>query len=215
MTNTRGEVASRAGVEPAFVDRLCELGILRAEGDDFTEGDVRRTRILHGLVDAGIPIDAIGKGIEMGVINLGFVDDPAYALFTGLTAETFADVSARTGIPFEVLSAMREAAGAPSPSREDRLRELEADAIPAIQLQIEYGFQPESLERALRAWGDSLRRMADVESALWASEVMGPLFATGRGLADIGQRTAEFSNALQPLTAREIIALYHGQQSHG
>ena len=109
---------------------------------------------------------------------------------------------------------MREAAGAPSPSRQDRLRELEADAIPAIQLQIEYGFRAEAIERALRAWGDSLRRMADVESALWATEVMAPLYASGSGLGDIGPRTAAFSNALQPLTAKEIIALYQGQQSH-
>ena len=214
MANTRVEVAARAGVEPAFVDRLCELAILHAESDDFTEGDVRRARILHGLVDAGIPIEAIGKGMAKGVIDLGFVDDPAYALFTGLTGETFAEVSERTGIPFEVLSAMREAAGAPSPSRQDQLRGLEADAIPAIQLQLEFGFKPQAIERALRAWGDSLRRMADVESALWASEVMAPLFASGGGLADIGARTAKFSNALQPLTARQIIALYQGQQSH-
>jgi class 3 adenylate cyclase len=214
VTSSRGDVAARAGVEPAFVDRLCELEILHADRDGFTEGDVRRTRILHGLVEAGIPIEAIGKGIARGIIDLGFVDDPAYALFTGLTGETFAQVSERTGIPFEVLAAMREAAGAPSPSRQDRLRELEADAIPAIQLQIEYGFKPEAIERALRAWGDSLRRMADVESALWAAEVMAPLYASGSGLADIGPRTAEFSNALQPLTARQIIALYQGQQSH-
>jgi class 3 adenylate cyclase len=214
MAYTRAEVASRAGVDPGFVARLCDLAILQAERDDFTEGDVRRARILHGLVEGGIPVEAIGMGMARGVIDLGFVDDPAYALFTGLTGETFAEVSERTGIPFDVLAAMREAAGAPSPSREDQLRELERDAIPAIQLQLDYGFQAQAIERALRAWGDSLRRMADVESALWASEVMAPLFATGKGLADIGARTAAFSNALQPLTARQIISLYQGQQSH-
>ncbi|HEX2627053.1 MAG TPA: adenylate/guanylate cyclase domain-containing protein [Candidatus Limnocylindrales bacterium] len=214
MGFTRAEVAARAGVDVAFVDRLCELGALSAPEGTFTEGDMRRARILHALADAGLPLEAIGEGVRRHAVDLGFVDDPAYELFTGLTDETFAAVSARTGIPFEVLAAMREASGAAAPKPEDRLRSLELDTLPALELEITYGMRPERVERLLRAWGDSLRRMAEVEADLWSTEVMGPLFAAGGGFADLGPRTSEFSNALQPLAAREIIALYRGQQSN-
>ncbi len=214
LIRTRADVAARAGVEPAFVDRLCELGILTPENDDFTEGDMRRARIMHALAAAGLPMEAVGEGIRVGIINLDFVDDPAYEHFTGLTDETFQQVSERTGIPFEVLAAMREATGSASPRPDDRIRSLELETLPALELEINYGMRPQALERTLRAWGESLRRMADVEADLWSSDVMQPLFDSGAGFADIGPRTAEFSNALQPLAAREIVALYRGQQSN-
>jgi adenylate cyclase len=41
-----------------------------------------------------------------------------------------------------------------------------------------------------------------------------PLFASGASAAEIGPRTGGFSNALQPLADREILALWHGQQSN-
>jgi len=210
----RADLAHRAGIDAAFVDRLCELGILTAAADAFTEGDIRRARIVHALASAGLPVETIAEGIRLKVIDLSFIDDPAYALMAGFAAETFAQASARTTIPLEVLSAMREATGSPPPQPNDRLRELELDALPAMELQVRYGMRPQALERQLRAWGDSLRRMAEVEADLWMSEVLAPLFAAGGTGADIGPRTADFSNALQPLSEREILALYRGQQSH-
>jgi adenylate cyclase len=214
MSYTRGEIAVRAGVEPAFVDRLCDLGILAAGADGFSEGDMRRTRILHALDAAGLPLDAVGEGVRRGIVDLDFVDDPAYELFTGLTDETYQQVSDRTGIPFEVLAAMREATGSPAPRPDDRLRALELDTLPALELEINFGMRPQAIERLLRAWGDSLRRMADVESDLWNNDVIQPIFAAGKSFAEVGPLTAAFSNALQPLAARELIALYRGQQSN-
>jgi adenylate cyclase len=211
---SRAQVAERAGIEPAFVDRLCELEILSAPEGGFTEGDMRRARIIHSMATSGLPLDAIGEGVRRGVVDLAFVDDPAYELFAGLTDETFRQVVDRTGIPFEVLAAMREATGSPSPRPEDRLRTIELDTLPALELEISYGFRPEVLERLLRAWGDSLRRMADVEADVWMTDVLRPLFAAGVSFAEIGPRTRDFSNALQPLAAQEIIALYRGQQSN-
>src|SRR6185503_7821228 len=170
-------------------------------------------RILHSLEEAGLPLEVIGEGVRRGVVELGFVDDPAYELFTGLTDETFAQVSARTGVPFEILVALREASGSAPPRPEDRIRVVEMGALPALELEVNYGIRPQSMERTLRAWGDSLRRMADVEADVWMSDVLQPLFASGAGFAEVGPRTAAFSNALQPLADQEILALYHGQQS--
>lgn len=214
MSYTRAEVADRAGVDPAFVDRLCELGLLTAASDGFTEGDVRRARILQSLSASGMPLDAIGEGVRHGIVDLGFVDDPAYSLFAGLTDETFTQAESRTAIPFQVLAAMREATGLPTPAKNDRLRELEMDGLPALELLIRNGVRPQSIERMLRVWSDSLRRMAEAEADLWMTDVMQPLFAAGASAAEIGPRTAEFSNALAPLEERAILAVFHGHQNH-
>ena len=110
----------------------------------------------------------------------------------GLTDETFAEVSDRTAIPFEVL--VGDARGRRARRRRARTigsgRSSWRRCRPSSS-RSEYGIRPAAVERTLRAWGDSLRRMADVEADLWMSDVMQPLFAAGAGIADIGPRTAE------------------------
>ena len=207
------EVAARAGVESGFVDRLCELRILTGTDERFTEGDIRRARILHSMAAGGLPMDAVAEGMRQGVIDLEFVNDPAYGLFTGLTDETFREAAARTGVPLEVLITLREAMGSPPPTPDDRLRELELEALPALALQIQHGVRPHVIERSLRVYGDNLRRMAEVEADWWMSDVIMPILASGASLAEIGPRSAAFSNALQPVAEREILALYRGQQT--
>ena len=211
---TRAEVASRAGVDETFIERLSQLGILVGTDGRFSEGDARRARILDGLDAAGMPMEAVAEGIRRRIIELGFVDDPAYDHFSGLTNETFREASERTGIPIEILTAIREAMGSPLPSPDDRLRELELEAIPAIQLEFEHGVRTHVIERGLRAIGDSLRRMAEVEADWWMSDVIAPVLASGGTLADVGPRTAPFSNALQPLADRQLLAIYKGQQTN-
>ena len=210
---TTREVASRAGVDEAFVERLCTLGILVGTDARFSEADVRRTRILYGVNGAGMPMDAVAEGMRRGIIELRFVEEPAYEHFTGLTDETCREAAERTGIPLEILSAVREAMGAPAPSPEDRLRELELEALPAIQLEVEHGIRPHLIERSLRVMGDSLRRMAEVEADWWMSDVIAPVMANGGKLSDVGPDTARFSNALQRLAEQQIIAIYKGQQT--
>jgi class 3 adenylate cyclase len=211
---TRADVAQRSGVDAAFIDRMCELGILSAGSDGaFREGDVRRARIVHALDAAGLPVEAIGEATRLGFVDLGFVDEPAYGLFAGLTDVTFRQLAERTRIPIEVLLTVREAMGSPQPAPEDRVRELEMDAIPAIQLQVERGIRPEIIDRTLRAYGESLRRMAEVEADWWMNEVLRPILASGVSIAEVGPLTAQFSNDLMPLAERQVIALYRGQQS--
>ncbi|HJP89200.1 MAG TPA: adenylate/guanylate cyclase domain-containing protein [Candidatus Limnocylindrales bacterium] len=195
------------------MERLCELGLLTSSDGRFSEGDMRRARILHALDDAGMSIDLVGEAIKRGIADLGFVDDPAYELFTGLASETFEQAAARTGIPIEVLSAMREAAGSSVPAPGDQLRELELQIVPAIDLKIRNGIRPSTVEKSLRTMGDSLRRMAEVEADWWMNEVIAPVLQSGAPVSEVGPRTADFSNALAPLEAQEIVALYRGQQS--
>ena len=212
---TRAEMVSRSGIGAGFIDRLCALGILSPNGDDrFTEGDARRARIMQALDSTGLPLDAVAEAMRTDQIDLGFVDDPAYSLFAGLTDETFDDASRRTGIPIELLFAIREAMGSPPPVAGDRVREIEMGVIPAVELMVRHGVRPPVIERALRAFGDNLRRMAEVESDWWMSDVIQPVLASGASLAEVGPRTADFANALAPLGERMILALYHGHQTN-
>ena len=205
-------VAERAGVEPSYVARLVDLGIL-APGvpDRFSPGDVRRVLMSRSLEDAGIVLEDVAAGIRHGAVSFGFFDAAGYERFAGLAAETFRQVSDRTGIPLELLTVIREAIGMAEPSPDDRLREDEMEMVPFIELQIAEGFRPGAIERLLRVQGDSTRRMAEQEAVWWTSEVIQPAMAAGKSSEEMGN--ADLTDRITPLTEQTFLAMYHAHQA--
>ena len=208
----RDDAAERAGVDPAFLDRLVELGILSAAGPEgFSPGDVRRVMMARSLDDAGIPLEAVGAAIERGALSLSFLDAASYERFAALASETFRQVSDRTGIPLELLTMIREAMGLAQPSPEDRLREDEMAIVPFIGFQVSEGFRPSAIERLLRVTGDSTRRITEQEAAWWASEVMEPALKEGENPE--GVASADLADRSAPLAEQALLAMYHAQQA--
>src|SRR5205809_2957498 len=73
--HSRQEVARRAGVDPGYVDRLVELGILRpGAGGAFSQGDARRARWVHGLERSGVPLDRMAAAVRDGALSFSFLD---------------------------------------------------------------------------------------------------------------------------------------------
>ena len=163
----RQGVAERAGVDLAFVERLVELGVLApGDGDRFTTGDVQRVGVALGLERGGLSLKAVGDATRRGDLSLGFVDQPSYHRFGAVGSESFEELSDRTGIPLEVLMTLREAMGFAQPSPQDRVRDDELLVIPLIELQLREGFRTTVIERWLRVYGESMRRVADTEAEL-------------------------------------------------
>ena len=210
---TRAEVADRAGVDPAFVDRLVELGVMSPKPDRFSVGDVRRVRLIHSLQSGGLPLEAMAEALRRGKFSLDFVDEPAYERIAGLTDLTFRQLSAQTKVPLEILLTLREAMGSSQPDPDDHVRENELEVVPALAVQIAYGIRPAVVERSLRNMGESLGRIAEVEADWWRTDVIGPVFARGGTPADVARETMGFANELATLTDRALVGLYHGRQS--
>jgi adenylate cyclase len=212
---TRQEVAQRAGVDPDYVDRLVELGILPpAAGDAFSPGDVLRARWVQSLGRAGVPLEKLAAVIRDGALSFSFLDMGAYDRFAGLSGTTFHQLSEQTGIPLELLMVVREAFGFAEPRPEDTVREDELSVIPMIELQLAKGLRPVVIERWLRVCGDSLRRIAETEAAWWNSEVEMALLASGMTEAEMLQAQADLGSQMAPLIDQALFAIYHGQQEH-
>jgi adenylate cyclase len=208
----REEVAERAGVEPSYLVRLIDLGIIAPdEADRFSPGDVRRALMAGSLEEAGIPLEGVAAAIQRGALSLDFLDAAAYERFAALATETFRQVSERTGIPLELLTGIREAVGMAEPSPDDRLREDEMAIVPFIELQVAEGFRPAAIERLLRVQGDSTRRIAEQEAAWWNSEVIAPAMAAGKGPEEVSN--AELSDRISPLSEQTVLAMYHAHQA--
>jgi class 3 adenylate cyclase len=209
------EVAQRAGVDPGYVDRLVELGILIPDAADaFSPGDALRARWLQSLERAGVPLEGLAAAVRDGVLSFSFLDVGAYDRFAGLSGTTFQQLSAQTGIPLELLKVVREAVGFAEPRPEDHVHHNELSIVPAIQLQLSKGFHPVVIERWLRAYGDSLRRITETEAAWWNSEVEMAMLASGMTEAEMLQAQADLGSQMTPLIEQVLLAIYHGQQEH-
>jgi adenylate cyclase len=209
------EVARRAGVDPGYIDRLVELGILKpGPGDAFTKGDVRRARWVRSLERAGVSLDGIAAVIRQGTLSLSFLDLPAFDRFAVLSDTTFRELSERTGVPLELLKVVREAFGFAEPRLEDRVREDELSVVQAIELQLSKGFRPVVIERWLRVCEDSLRRITETETDWYGTEVVRPLLESGMTEAEMLEAQADVGSRIAPLTEQATLAIYHGQQEH-
>ena len=209
---SREEIAERVGVESAFIVRLMELGILASEHDDrFSSSDVRRVLLAKSLEDAGIPLDEVVEALGREALSLSFLEAPSYERFAALADETFREVSDRTGIALELLTAIRESIGMAEPAPEDRMRDDEMAVVPFISAQLAAGFRPVAIERLLRVQGESTRRITEQEASWWNSEVIEPALARGHGPEELGN--PELADSLSPLSERSMLALYHAQQA--
>lgn len=217
MTYIRAEAAKRADVTPDYVDRLLDLGILALPaGDVFTKGDVRRMALVQMLERAGLPVDGIAAAIAQGHLSLDFLDVESYDRFGVFTDTTFAELSASTRIPLELLMIVREATGYAEPEPTDFVRENDLRIVPLVEAQLRVGFRPSAIAGWLRVYGEAIRRITETEVDWWHNEVELPLLAKGLSPDEMMRRSdAEVAPVLAPLLDDVILGIYHGQQMHG
>ena len=212
---SREELAERAGVGADYVDRLVQLRILTpGDGDGFSMGDLHGARLIHSLDRAGIPLDEIAAAVRSGHLSFAFFDLPNFDRFSAISSKTFREVSVETSIPLEVLFGVREAAGSARAEAEDRMRDDELEIVPMIRLQVAHGFDPAVIERTMRLYGDSLRRIAETEADWYRTQVEQPLFEAGKGPGEVLEIASRFGADWNLLADPALLAIYHSQQEH-
>ena len=97
------EVASRAGVEDAYVRRLAELGALEGQGDGYGEQDVHRVALLHAWEAAGLSPESILMAVRQGELSFSFLETPGWAL-PGRPDRTYLELSEQQGVPLSLIS---------------------------------------------------------------------------------------------------------------
>jgi adenylate cyclase len=211
----RQDVARRAGVDPEYVDRLIELGILRlAEDDSVSQGDVLRARWVHGLDEAGVPLEGMATAVRDGTLSFSYLDAGAFDRFADVSDTTFRQLSDRTGVPMDLLKVVREAVGFAEPGPDDAVREDELSIMPMIELLVSSGVRPIVIQRWLRLCSDSLRRVAETETDWWRTDVERPLLEEGMSTAQMLEAQADLGSRLNPAMEQVLVTIYRGQQEH-
>ena len=70
------------------------------------------------------------------------------------------------------------------------------------------------IERWLRVYGESARRMAETEADWWRSEIEQPMVAAGLGEGVVLDAAAEWGAVQAPLVEQAFLAMYHAQEEH-
>jgi hypothetical protein len=91
---------------------------------------------------------------------------------------------------------MRETIGFARPRPEDLVREDELRIAPAIELQLSRGFKSAVIERWLRVYGESLRRIAETEADWWHTEIEVPHLASGLDEAEMLEVAARWGDEM-------------------
>ena len=157
------------------------------------------------------PSMASSAAIDSGQVSLDFLDAPAFERFGTFSGATFAELAEETGVPVELLLSIREATGAVAPGPDDRVRDAELPYVAMIEGQLDGGFRSAAIQQLIRAHGDSMRRIAETESATWISEVIEP--ATRAGVRPDEILGVDFGDRMSVLSEQAVIAMYHIQQT--
>jgi adenylate cyclase len=213
---TREALAERAGVDPAYVQRLIDLRILTEpeEGIGFSGGDVRRARLVRGLEEGGLPLEGIGTAVRNGDLSFRFLDLVSWDWYGGFVSKTYRQLSAETGLSFDVLQIIREFLGFARPEPDDLLREEELDVIPVVQVALRAGVDTVAVERLLRAWAESMRRLTEAMSSFYHAQIEVPLLRSGMSEAQMMLAANEAVAEGIPYIDRAIVSMYHAWSEH-
>jgi adenylate cyclase len=212
---SKQEVADRAGVDPGYVDRLVELGILNpGSGDIYSPGDVRRARWVQSFERAEVPLEGMATAVRDGALSFSYLDATAFDRFAGVSGTTFRELSERTGVPKDLLLVVREAHGFAEPMPDDHVREDELAVVAAIELLLSFRIRPEAIQRLVRAYGEGLRSLVETETDWYRTEVELPLLEGGMTEVEMLAAQADVGSRISPLLDQVLVSIYHGQQEH-
>ena len=113
------ELADRAGVPAAFVERLVELGIVATADDEaFSDADVYKARFVWSSDQGGLSLEAIARAIGEGKFSLAFLEGTHYR-WAALSSRTYAEVADETGYSVDIVLSFEEALGKVRPEPDD------------------------------------------------------------------------------------------------
>ncbi|HJR19421.1 MAG TPA: adenylate/guanylate cyclase domain-containing protein [Actinomycetota bacterium] len=213
---TRDELIRRTGVDAERLDRMIALGLIspRETEPSFGGGDIHRVRLFDGLDRGGLPLEAVADAVRHGDLSFAFLDLPYWERFGSLTDKTLREVADESGVGLDILGVIRESNGYARPDPHDAAREDELPQIELSKASIAAGVDPLALERQIRVWGESLRKIAEADANFYHTQFEIPLLKAGLTESQMMEVGAQSAVMMAPLLDAAILAMYHAQSEH-
>jgi adenylate cyclase len=208
-------LADLAGVGPAEVERLVELGILVARDgpDPFSEGDVPKVRLAVACERAGLPMAGVVSAVRAGRLSFAFLEASPFRRWAVRSGRTYRQVSQDTGIPLDTLGAVLESMGFARAGPDEPMREDELEILPLLRHGLASGIlDPAWLSRLGRAHVEGLRLIATAWGDAYQARFEGPVRAAGGDQRAAMEVAARLSIDFLPLGDPALLAIYHRQE---
>ena len=208
-------LADLAGVGPAEVERLVELGILVARDgpDPFGEGDVPKVRLAVACERAGLPMAGVVSAVRAGRLSFAFLEASPFRRWAVRSGRTYRQVSQDTGIPLDTLGAVLESMGFARAGPDEPMREDELEILPLLRHGLASGIlDPAWLSRLGRAHVEGLRLIATAWGDAYQARFEGPVRAAGGDQRAAMEVAARLSIDFLPLGDPALLAIYHRQE---
>jgi adenylate cyclase len=208
-------LADLAGVGPAEVERLVELGILVARDgpDPFGEGDVPKVRLAVACERAGLPMAGVVSAVRAGRLSFAFLEASPFRRWAVRSGRTYRQVSQDTGIPLDTLGAVLESMGFARAGPDEPMREDELEILPLLRHGLASGIlDPDWLSRLGRAHVEGLRLIATAWGDAYQARFEGPVRAAGGDQRAAMEVAARLSIDFLPLGDPALLAIYHRQE---
>jgi adenylate cyclase len=202
---TASEVAQRAAVPVAFVERLVELGIIvpRQPGR-FTAGDLQRTRLMLATEEAGLPLEGVAAALAAGRFSLAFLE-LSHFRWSPRSDTSYAQLAADSGLPVDYLLSFEETTGVQRPEPGDPVREDLLAMLPVLTLARDAGIDDAIMPRIIRVYTEALRRVAEAEGYVYHNYIELPMLQSGLTQAQIVDQANAFGETVTP--AQETMIL--------
>ena len=206
------DVADRAGVEVEYIGGSW-ASASSIQSTTAPLGGRRSSRpALPGLERAGLPIEAMVEAVERGELSFAFLDLPVWDRFSGLSRRSFREVSSQETIPLELLMVVREAIGFAQADPDNRMRGRAQGPADHQAAALE-GVRSAVIERWLRVYGETLRRITEAESDWWFTKVQLP-DTSGLNEAKMLELVNDWGEEFATLGEQALLAIYRAKQEH-
>jgi adenylate cyclase len=187
------ELARRLGAEVAWVEALANAGAIdRAADGTFDPGDVHRVRLLLAFEASGVPLDTLVAASAAGRISLRYYDELHNAPGP-LTGRLYGEYAASLGERRARLAQLFAAFGIAEPDEDVELSADDETVLAECLDALETTGEPDLVLRAIRMFGEGLRRAADAALGIYAEAVT----RTGEDLSGLPVDEA-FDRVLRP-----------------
>jgi adenylate cyclase len=208
------ELAARAGVDPARVNRFVELGVLSPGPDGFRPPDIQLARIYLSLDEAGIEAEQIAELTAGGAWSNAWGDlifpDP-----TPFSDRTLEELAGDLDLPRTLVERVYAVWQLPRPDWDDHVREDEVELLRIAAFMFEgMGRSEESAMAAARIFSENLRRLAESQVRFFRTHVEEPLYASGIPMREAIDIVSGIGQAFMEQAARVIEILHMRHLEH-
>jgi adenylate cyclase len=178
-TLTADDLAGLVGDSRERIDQLTATGVIDPDADGrYAPGDAHRVRVVDGFEAAGVPLDALIRAQEAGLISVAYYDE--LHLPPGRPSEhTFDAFLDALGSKGELVRAALGAMGIAEPDPTSRLTLHDEAFLTDLATMMDDAGAVDLMLRVLRQFGEATRRasVAALETYAELIERLGPEFA--------------------------------------